>query len=59
MIDARDKEFPVGTKVINTWGEVATVKDGSLYPHQINTSIGHMNWRMADKINETSGGESE
>lgn len=57
LLKLRAQEFPPGTLVkfdIFT----ATVKEGSLYPDQIYTDIGHMSWRNAKKINISTGGKS-
>jgi hypothetical protein len=40
----RDKLYPIGTEVYFA-GYRAEVIEGSLYPHQINTSMGHMGWQ--------------
>lgn len=52
LIKARDELFPPGTVVsCSLWeGATATVTAGSLYPHQINTTSGHMSWRFATKV---------
>lgn len=40
----RDELYPIGTMVMFA-GYTAVVTDGSLYPHQINTTMGHMGWQ--------------
>ena len=47
----RDWLFPVGTQVISdNTGYYATVIGGSLYPDQINTTIGHIAWKNAKVV---------
>lgn len=58
--NARDKEFPVGTKVYHSiTGSMATVKGGSLYAHQVNTDIGHMSWTWLEIINISTAQNTE
>lgn len=54
LIKIRDEEFPVGTRVKSRIDPdmEATVCDGSLYAHQINTEWGHMSWRYLDNIEQ-------
>lgn len=52
----RDIEFPAGAKVAFA-GMEAEVVTGSLYPDQIRTTMGHMAWRKAKKIDESTEGE--
>ena len=47
----RDIEFPAGTKVFFA-GFETEVTPGSLYPHQINTKMGHMSWRNAKRVTD-------
>lgn len=54
LIDMRDKLFPAGTKVRSRINPeyIATVRNGSLYPHQINTDWGHMSWQCLEVVEE-------
>lgn len=49
LVMRRNEEFPIGTKV-EFAGMEALVISGSLYPHQILTTMGHTSWRFAKKI---------
>ncbi len=52
----RDEEFPKGTRV-EFAGMEADVISGSLYPHQILTTMGHQSWRNAKKITKSGDGK--
>lgn len=49
LCNMRDILFPDGTEV-NFAGYKARVIDGSLYPHQINTTMGHMGWQYEGRL---------
>lgn len=53
LLELRDKLFPAGSLVRSEMlGSVeAVVKQGSLYPDQVLTSIGHVSWRRLERIN--------
>lgn len=51
LIKRRDEEFPKGTKVEFACME-AEVISGSLYPHQILTTMGYKRWCTAKKIDQ-------
>ena len=49
----RDKLFPIGSKVRSKIsGRTATVIEGSLYPDQVNTTMGHNSPQSLEVINE-------
>lgn len=54
LIKRRNEEFPPGTMVKSRIHPdmIVEVKDGSLYPDQVNTDWGHMNWRYLEKVSD-------
>ena len=49
----RNRVFPYGARVRSKLtGLTATVISGSLYPDQVNTTIGHLNPHFLEIINE-------
>ncbi len=55
LIQRRDIEFPVGTKVYSKLTDTsATVIGGSLYADQVNTTSGHMGWRNLERANDSN-----
>lgn len=53
LVEERNREFPIGTKVsCKILSMVVTVVSGSLYPDQINTTIGHMSWCTIEKVEQ-------
>jgi hypothetical protein len=53
LCSERDKLFPIGSKVRSKWTDLtATVIAGSLYPDQVNTTMGHNSPYSLEVINE-------
>lgn len=53
LCNERDRLFPVGAKVLSKFtGLRATVINGSLYPDQVNTTLGHCSPNALEVTND-------